>query len=212
MGYEKIKDWRPMDPQSTRDYALALADNKKYQEALNELYAVLTKSYSQEAAFRDEGIEEVIVIEINELLALHRNQLDITKIDKRIIANLPVDVRVVLNWNKADTDIDLWVTAPNGEKCYYSNKQISIGGRISNDFTDGFGPEQFLLKKAIKGTYKVETNFFGENQLTISGPTTLMAEIYLYYASGKQTRKIITLQSGENGKEADGMLVGEFRF
>ncbi len=209
---KKILDWRPMDPQSTRDYALALIDNGRYQEALDALYSILTNSYSAEAASRDEGIEEVIVMEINKLVSQYRNKLNLSKIDKRIIANLPVDIRVVLNWNKPDTDIDLWVTDPNGEKCYYSYNRTSNGGRISNDFTDGFGPEQFLLKKAVKGEYKIETNFFNEDQLTISGPTTLMAEIYLYYASGKETRKIVTLQSGENGKEADGMLVGTFKF
>lgn len=209
---KKILDWRPMDPQSKRDYALALADNGRYQEALDALYSILTNSYSSEAASRDEGIEEVIVMEINKLVSQQPSKLNLSKIDKRIIANLPVDIRVVLNWNKPDTDIDLWVTAPNGEKCYYSNNQTSIGGRISNDFTDGFGPEQFLLRKAAKGTYTIETNFFNEDQLTISGPTTLMAEIYLYYASGKETRKIVTVQSGENGKEADGIPVGTFKF
>lgn len=209
---KKIMEWRPMDPQSTRDYALALVDNGRYQEALDALYSILTNSYSAEAASRDEGIEEVIVMEINKLISQYRNKLNLSKIDKRIIAHLPVDIRVVLNWNKPDTDIDLWVTDPNGEKCYYSYNRTSNGGRISNDFTDGFGPEQFLLKKAVKGAYKIETNFFNEDQLTISGPTTLMAEIYLYYASGKETRKIVTLQSGEKGKEADGILVGTFKF
>ncbi|MGE9312179.1 VIT domain-containing protein [Niabella sp. CJ426] len=209
---KKILDWRPMDPQSTRDYALALIDNGRYQEALDALYSILTNSYSAEAASRDEGIEEVIVMEINKLVSQQRSRLNLSKIDKRIIANLPVDIRVVLNWNKPDTDIDLWVTDPNGEKCYYSYNRTSNGGRISNDFTDGFGPEQFLLKKAAKGEYKIETNFFNEDRFTITGPTTLMAEIYLYYASGKETRKIVTLQSGENGKEADGMLVGTFKF
>jgi Ca-activated chloride channel family protein len=209
---KKILDWRPMDPQSTRDYALALIDNGRYQEALDALYSILTNSYSAEAASRDEGIEEVIVMEINKLVSQQRSRLNLSKIDKRIIANLPVDIRVVLNWNKPDTDIDLWVTDPNGEKCYYSYNRTSNGGRISNDFTDGFGPEQFLLKRAVKGEYKIETNFFNEDQFTITGPTTLMAEIYLYYANGKETRKIVTLQSGENGKEADGILVGTFKF
>ncbi|MCH5714890.1 YfaP family protein [Niabella hibiscisoli] len=136
-----------MDPQSTRDYALALIDNGRYQQALDALYSILTNSYSAEAASRDEGIEEVIVMEINMLITQYRSKLNLSKIDQRIIAHLPVDIRVVLNWNKPDTDIDLWVTDPNGEKCYYSNNRTGNGGRISNDFTDGFGPEQFLLKK-----------------------------------------------------------------
>jgi len=109
-----------------------------------------------------------------------------------------------------DTDIDLWVTDPNEEKCYYGHNQTNIGGRISRDFTRGYGPEQFLLKKATKGNYKVEINFFGNQRQKISGPTAVMAEIYTHYADGKEQRKIITLQmeKGKNGTE----LVGEFSF
>jgi hypothetical protein len=87
-----------------------------------------------------------------------------------------------------------------------------LGGRISKDITQGYGPEQFMLKKAINGTYKVETNFFGERQVTLSGPTTIMAEIYLYYSDGRQERQVVTLRSGEAGRERDGVLIGEFIF
>ena len=30
---------------------------------------------------------------------------------------MPVDLRIVMNWNMNNTDIDLWVTDPNEEKC-----------------------------------------------------------------------------------------------
>ena len=69
-----------------------------------------------------------------------------------------------MNWNMNNTDIDLWITDPNGEKCYYSNPATAIGGKISNDFTEGFGPEQFLLKKGIKGKYKIEIDYFNDAQ------------------------------------------------
>ncbi|MDR2914281.1 MAG: hypothetical protein LBV74_05560, partial [Tannerella sp.] len=208
----KVREWRPMDPQSHRDYALALQDNGQYQEALDCLYSILNASYTPELAARDYGIEEILVCEINNLITLHRKKLDLSKIDSRLIADLPVQVRVVINWNKNDTDIDLWVTDPNGEKCMYSHKRTAIGGRLSNDFRGGYGPEQFLLKKAINGTYKIETNFFGERQLTLSGPTTIMGEIYLYYSDGREERQVITFQNGEKGREKEGVLIGEFIF
>ena len=201
-----------MDAQSHRDYALALQDNGRYQEALECLYSVLNASYSPEAASRDNGIEEVIVCEINNLISRYKNKLNLNNIDQKIVADLPVNIRVVINWNKNDTDIDLWVTDPSGERCFYSHTRTALGGRISRDITQGFGPEQFMLKKAINGTYKVETNFFGERQLTLSGPTTIMAEIYLYYSDGRQERQVITFQNGENGKEKEGVLIGEFIF
>ena len=211
---KKILDWRPMDPQSYRDYALALEDDGKPQEALEQLYKIFNKSYTQEIANRDNGIEETIIMEINSLISRHGNKLDISAINPKLIADLPVNIRVVLNWNKDNTDIDLWVTDPNGEKCMYSHKSTEIGGRLSDDFTGGFGPEQFLLKKAMKGKYKIETNFYGENQVNIAGPTAIFAEIYINYATGKQERKLVVFQNQKKSKEGngDGVLIGEFEF
>ena len=68
-----------------------------------------------------------------------------------------------------------------------------------------------MLKKAVKGEYIIQTNYFGDSQLTISGPTTLMAEIYLHYSDGRQERKIVVLQSDEQEKE-DGVMIGKFKF
>jgi len=137
---------------------------------------------------------EILIMEINNILSQNKS-IDASKIDNRLKADSPVDIRVVINWNKDDTDIDLWVTDPKGEDCSYDHKSTQIGGRLSNDFTLVFGPEQFLLKKAMKGKYKIKTNFFGERQNRVSGPTTIMAEVYLYYSNGRQKRKIAVFQS-----------------
>ncbi len=207
---EKVLQWRPMDAQSYRDYALALEDVGRYQEALNNLYKVLTQSYNMQTASRDKGIEEIVIAEINHLITRYGKRLDTKQLDKRLIQPLPVDVRVVLNWNKNDTDIDLWVTDPDGEKCYYNHSKTEIGGRISDDFTDGYGPEQFMLKKAIKGKYKIEVNYYGDRQVGVSGPTTVSAEIYIRYATGKEERKMMVLPLEASNK--GGNLVGEFSF
>jgi len=207
---EKVLQWRPMDAQSYRDYALALADLGQHQKALDNLYNVLTQSYNSQTADRDEGIEEIIIAEINNLIVKYGTKLNTKAIDKRLIQALPVDVRVVLNWNKNDTDIDLWLTDPNGEKCYYSSPRTQIGGRLSNDFTSGYGPEQFMLKKAPKGKYKIEVDYYGDSQFTISGPTTVTAEIYTRYATGKQQRKIIVMPLEGNSDRT--RLIGEFSF
>ncbi|KQS92478.1 VIT domain-containing protein [Chryseobacterium sp. Leaf394] len=210
---QKILEWRPFDAQSHRDYALALVDNKRPQEALNIYKSILYQEFTDEIASRDNGIEEILIMEINNILKQNKN-VDGSKIDDRLKADLPVDIRVVINWNKDNTDIDLWVTDPKGEDCSYSHKSTQIGGRLSNDFTQGFGPEQFLLKKAIKGKYKIKTNFFGERQNILSGPTTIMAEVYLYYSDGRQERKIAVFQNQKDNKpESDSkILIGEFEF
>ncbi len=205
--FKKVLELRPSDPQSYRDCALAYADLGRYQEALDMLYEGMTKRYSPELRNKYNGIEEVFLTEINHIVSMHRKQVNTQRIGKELIVDMPMDVRVVMNWNKNNSDIDLWVTDPAGEKCYYGNRKTKSGGRMSDDFTDGFGPEQFLLKTGEKGKYRIQVNYYSDRQFTIAGPTTAMAEIYLHYGTAKEERKIICLQM-QKGKEGE-VFIGE---
>jgi len=209
-AFKKVLDWRPFEPQSYRDYGLALQDAGHYQSALDTLYTALVKNYDANISALYPGIEETILPEINNLVALKGDKVNFSRIPPSLLKNMPVDIRVVLNWNMNDTDIDLWVTDPNGEKCYYSHKQTALGGRISSDFTRGLGPEQFLLRRAVKGRYKVEVNYYGDTQAKLAGPTTIMAEIYTHYGTDRQTRRIIPLQMQSSAERT--VLVGDFTF
>ena len=70
--------------------------------------------------------------------------------------HLPVGQRVVLSWDADNTDIDLWVTDPNGERAFYGRQLTYQGGRMSRDFTGGYGPEEFTLRKPKAGKYRVK--------------------------------------------------------
>lgn len=210
---QKILQWRPMEPQSYRDLGLALADAGKYQQALDTLYAALTIPFAKSILDNSNGIESALVNEINNLISLYGDRLKTDGINSSILETLPVDVRVVINWNINNTDIDLHVTDPNGERCYYGNRKTIIGGNISKDNTRDYGPEEFLLKKAIPGKYIVEVDYYGDTRVKVEGPTTVMAELYFYYSTGKQERKVITLQMPRNGRKArTKVVIGEFEF
>jgi len=208
----KVIQWRPIEPQSYRDYALALADNGEAQAALDSLYGVITRSYPANTVWRSRGIEEVVVTEMNNLIAKNP-KLDISKIDGRLIQRTPVDIRVVMNWNKDNTIIDMYVKDPNGEDCYYANQRTKIGGRISHDNVSGYGPEQFLLKKAVKGKYRVYVNYYSSREFAAAGPTTVMAEIYTKYADNTEQRQAVSLQLSAANKSGDKKIeVAEFEF
>jgi len=213
---QKVIQWRPMEPQSYRDYALALADNNEMQAALDSLYSLLLRPYSESIIERSKGIAEVVVMEINNLISKN-SKLNTSKIDKRLIMDIPVDIRVVINWNMDNADINLYVKDPSGEECYYWNEETRIGGRISTDNTGGDGPEQFLLKKAIKGKYQIYVDYFGDRQFTEDGPSTIMAEIFTKYSDKTEQRKVVSLQMSkvekEVGKKEDEKVeVAEFEF
>jgi hypothetical protein len=202
-----------MEPQSYRDYALALADNGRYQTALDSLYSVITQSYATNINQRSAGIEEIVVTELNRLIAINK-KLNTAYMDKKLIQVLPVDIRVVINWNMNSTDIDLHVKDPSGETCYYRHRTTAMGGRISPDITQGYGPEQFMLKKAVKGKYEVFVNYFGDSQVKAEGPSTIMAEIYTNYSDKSEQRQVICLQMSKENKAAENGLikVAEFNF
>lgn len=170
----------------------------------------MTKSYTSDGDNLYNGIQEIFLPEINRIIALNKGKLNVSAIPKELIESMPVDIRIVMDWNMNNTDIDLWVTDPNNEKCFYSHNRTEIGGRISRDMTQGFGPEQFMLKKAVKGTYKIEINYYGDRQATIAGPTTVMAEMFTHYGTPQEKKEMIVVQMK---KEANGTVyIGDLDF
>ena len=103
--------------------------------------------------------------------------------------------------------MDLWVTDPNGEKCFYSNKNTYQGGRMSDDFTGGYGPEEFSLRKAKPGKYRIEANFYGNRQQTVAGATTLQLYLTTAFGTTKAKQQSVTLRL-KDSKET--VFVGEF--
>jgi tetratricopeptide (TPR) repeat protein len=186
--FKEVKNLRPEEPQSYRDLGLVYALNNEDQQAVDELYYVVSHSWDS----RFSNIESLVAVEMNTIIARSTQDLDVSTIDPRLIASLPVDMRVVINWNADNCDIDLWVTDPRGEKCFYSNPLTAAGGRISNDFTQGYGPEEFVIKKAIPGNYVIEANYYGNSSQALSGPTTIQVQMITNYGRKTQKTKEVT--------------------
>jgi hypothetical protein len=191
----QVAKWRAHEPQSHRDLGLALEDDKQYQAAFDELTKALEVNYYGEMSGQYEGVEDVILMDINRLVTDHPN-VNTEKLEKKYLNKMPVGIRIILNWNQMDTDIDLHIIEPTNEECYYGHTDTEAGARFSKDFTQGYGPEQYLLRNAMKGKYLIKTNYYGESTLTQNGPTTVMVEIYTQ-KNGKTERKLQTIQLGK---------------
>jgi Ca-activated chloride channel family protein len=191
------------EPQSHRDLGLALAGAGQRQEAIQRLYDVAARPWDE----RFSEVELVALNEMNEIIAASPTPLDTAFIDRRLLKNMPLDLRVVLAWDSDNSDMDLWVTDPNGEKCYYGNRNTFQGGLLSDDFTGGYGPEEFVLKDAKPGKYKVEANFFGDRQQIVTGATTLNLRLSSGWGTPRRKDETVTLRlSGRS----ETVFVGEF--
>ncbi|MDR1834917.1 MAG: hypothetical protein LBQ96_03855 [Fusobacteriaceae bacterium] len=187
--FRKILKLRGEDPQSYRDLALACEAAGQKEAALEYFYKILTGYWD-----RFESIKEIVFVEMNALISRNPG-LNTKRIRPDLIFPMPVDLRVVLGWSTDNTDIDLHVKDPYGEITYYGHKKSRIGGRLTTDLTAGFGPEEFMLKKAINGDYVISTNNFANRRQGISGPTVLYLDIYTYYGSSKETHKRMLLRT-----------------
>ncbi len=186
----RVLELAPEEPQSYRDLGLAYAADRQYQVAIDTLREVVVRPWHG----RFPEVELITLAELNAIVATSSEKLDTSRIDARLTKNLPLDLRVVLTWDADNTDIDLWVTDPNGERAYYGRRLTYQGGRMSRDFTGGYGPEEFSLRHAKAGKYKVEAQYYGNRQQIVAGATTLQLKLATGFGTAKQKEQNVTLR------------------
>lgn len=187
--FEKIIELRPDEPIAYRDLAVTYGLNKNYAAALKVLKEALAGNWIERN--RDpEDYVEVLNTLYNDFHAIAFKENNHYK-EEYIVTS---DLRVVLNWTSSDTDIDLHLITPTGDDFYYSNYE-SDNVRYNTDITQGFGPEEIIVKNAEKGIYKVLVDFYADRQQTIHGPVGVSIEIYKYFGTDKEERieKVLTL-------------------
>lgn len=200
---EQVLRLREEEPQSRRDLGLALAALGDTQRAASLLWDAVR--IPSDGRFRD--VHLIALGELNALLAAEPRSFELPGMDPAFRRNLPVDVRVVLNWDTPDSDMDLHVIDPRGEECYYGRQRTALGGRMSADVTQGLGPEEFLLKKAIPGRYRIKAKFFGTRQQTVIGATTVRLELFLHHGTPRVENKGALVRLSGQGRMVD---IGEF--
>lgn len=200
---EQVLQLAPDEPQSWRDLALALDRAGQHQRAVELLWEVASRPWPHAGA----GIGEVALAELNAIAARHP-RLKLQMVDPAGLQPMPVALRVLLSWDTDNTDIDLWVVDPDGETCSYERRLTRQGGRLTSDNTEGYGPEEFVLRVAKPGTYVVKANYYGHRQQVLVGATTVMAQLSTGWGTPQQQDQQIVLRL--EGRR-DVVTVGRFK-
>jgi hypothetical protein len=188
-------------PQPRRSLALALARRaesattaaarRDLSRALQLLNEIIVRTWDGSY----DGIELIALMEANRLLP--RLQVFRPKeipLDPRLRALLDVDIRVTIEWNTGATDMDLWVDEPSGERAIYSNPRTQIGGRLSNDMTSGYGPEEYLLRHAIPGEYRISANVYSTDRINPNGTTVVTAHLIRNFGRPNQSEETMEIE------------------
>ena len=211
-NFQQVMQMREEEPQGARDFALALARAPAIAGGNTTLALTLlwhVASHDWDARFN--SITLTSLHEFNDVLAATpvklRPNLQALGVPDALISPLPVGLRVVMGWNANDVDIDLWVRDPLGEWAYYAQRQTESGGQMSDDFTQGYGPETFTIAKPIPGKYTIFAHYFGNSQQKLSVPITVYLEFQTPFGSGKSAISAVVRRLDTRKQDQE---IGEF--
>ncbi len=209
--FERVLALRDDEPQSYRDLALALSErydrDRDPDDAVRGawlLYEVIVRAWD-----RFPEIELIALMELNRLIHRAPQAPLPTHIDPRLVKLLDLDIRISMSWDADLTDVDLHVFEPTGEHAYYGHNQTEIGGMVSRDFTQGYGPEEYVLRRAYPGEYTVKAHYYGSSQQDLVGPCTVIVNAFLNYGRDDEQKQVLTLRLD---KPSDQVLVGKIKF
>ena len=156
-------------------------------------------------------IELIALMELNRLIAKARDRGVATpaRIDPRLVRLLDLDLRISMAWDLDLTDVDLHVFEPNGEHAYYGQNQTSGGGLVSRDFRQGYGPEEYVRRKAAAGDYIVKAHYYGSHQQDVAGACTVIVHVTVNFGRPNEQRQVLTLRLD---RPSDQVVVGNVTF
>jgi len=105
-------------------------------------------------------------------------------------------MKLVLVWDTNQTDMDLWVTGPDGEKVYYGNKTGKAGGQLDIDVTDGYGPETFTHAAPQAGTWQIQVQNYSPREAPV---TTMRVHLILFEGTDSEERRTWDITSYRAG-------------
>ena len=130
--------------------------------------------------------------------------------DLCLIRHTPVDIRIVVQWDTADTSINLSIKEPTGQLCNNVGLiRTDIGGYMGSTSYQVGQPIEYLLRKAVNGTYSISLTFVDSAQHTLVGVTTALIYIYKYFGAVNEERQIRTVRLTQINQTID---VGQIEF
>src|SRR5262249_49632505 len=110
---------------------------------------------------------------------------------------------VTISWNTDATDVDLWVIEPDATRCFYQHNRTKNGGELSQDQTQGYGPERYQIKKAPGGEYAVIVHYFSANRTLVAGETHVNVMVAVHAGTPQEVveRRTVVLKKDKEQVE-----------
>jgi hypothetical protein len=207
--FERVERSRPFEPHSYRDLARSLEECGKHGMAAVQYEIILAGTWHNR--FRD-SLKDVAAEEYAHLMreAIRRGAVKGKladhfgeRLEKLAAGRLQSDLRVTISWNTDATDVDLWVIEPDGTKCFYQHNRTKNGGELSQDQTQGYGPERYQIKQAQKGSYRVLVHYFAVNPNLLAGETHVNVVVTRFAGTAQEVTERHTVTLRKHGEAVE---------
>lgn len=202
---EQLADREDERPQPLRTLAVLLMQRAELHRAASRTAAALADLERAIALLADavltvrrenyRGFEQTALMDAN--LAVQRFRLLGGRrhaLPDQLVRMLDADIRVVIEWNTPRTDMDLHVFEPGGFEVYFGQRLSPHGGALTADVTNGFGPEEYMIRAAPAGQYRIQTNSFAEDRTNPNGPTSIAARIIRNFGRPDQSETLVDIE------------------
>jgi tetratricopeptide (TPR) repeat protein len=191
--YRRVLEMRGEEPQSYRDLALVLAELKQFDECISLYDRILTRCKPD----WDARFSQIEIVALTDLCGIlpRMSALEVASGCKIPYAVVPaaaqplqVDLRAVLTWDVDGLDLELQVLEPSGDVLNSFANQSATGGMLSRDFSGGYGPVEYLAKRATPGLYAFRAKCRSPcTKPILGGQVTIRFTLYTNYGLPEQT-------------------------
>jgi hypothetical protein len=207
--FGQVQKQRPFEPHSYRDLAHALEEGGKYGLAAINYEAVLAGTWHNR--FRQElktVAEEEYVHMMQEAIRRKAVRLSLAnqfgeRLEQMARPQQKSDLRVTISWNSDATDVDLWVLEPDGTKCFYQHNRTKNGGELSQDQTQGYGPERYRVATAQAGVYTILVHYYAVNPNLLGGETHVNVTVTKFAGSPRETTERHTVILKQHNQQVE---------
>lgn len=190
-AFDRVFELRKNEMQSYRDLALLKEKMGKYQDAANLMYKLIDSNYNY--------CISTYITEFNHIIKSSKNTVDLKNYDSCFVHDCQVDLRIIINWDMDNTNIDLHVVEPKDIECSKYNDFTMNGGMLSSELIVPMGPEEYMIKDAAKGKYKIKVNYYSDLvQKAFAEKPNLKLLIYTNY--GRENEKCQEIMLKLNSK------------
>ena len=206
--YRQLLDDYPDNLYSYRDLAWAYYQDGDYQQAVDILYTGI-KYNVQNYTWWNASLKSLMLCELNAIIAIHKDQLDISSIPSALIRPLPADLRIVLDCNKTSMG-GASIQEPGGTTCSYGKPKTKNGGLMNTEQYGYYGgPVEYQIKNAIPGKYKVSLNYYDYH--SYPGKIPALVRMVTFRNFGK-TNQSITLENVMMDNQYGQVEIGEVKW